>query len=538
MLICRPTGGRKISETNRAHPRRGSAFMRFACRGNIIMTDPKNISQKQGENEMNDRNQKRKRMHAGGSSKGAVLFVMLLAAVMILTIAAFRVAADNKKPETPGKPAATPTPTAVPEQKETKNVTAIMERVDSAAKTLQVYSIEDGGVLWISYEGRTNIVDKYGLAIVAEQLSPGDILAVEYETAGSVAVSVAISTQVWEHPYQTGLTVGTERQMVTAGDRNFRYSEALHVYNNGVSEELSHILEEDSVTLRGIGSEVYVIFLERGHGYLTLKEEQDYVGGSILINNQYISQITEDLLLTLKEGTYEVTVENDDLKATIKTTVARDQTTVLDLTEYVRVPDPVGQVSFKIQPAGAVLWINDKDTYYGEPVELDYGIYKIRVESGGYIPYEGLLRVESAASELAISLPEAPVTEPTPTSPAPTAGAEGDAGNSGDTGNGEGDGDVGGSSSGNPPDNTSEQNPDGDGSYPVDEEHRIVIYSDDEVEIYLDGDYMGVTEDGKAEFEKYIGTFELELVRGDESKTYMIQVDDDGEDFVFRRYFD
>lgn len=489
---------------------------------------------------MDYRNQKRKRMHAGGSSKGMVLFVMLLAAVMILTIAAFRVAADHEKPKTSGKPSNTLAPTVVPQQKETKSITAIMERVDAATKTLQVYSIEDGGVLWISYAGRTNIVDKYGLAIVAEQLSPGDILAVEYQTEDSVAVSVAISTQVWEHPYQTGLTVGTERQMVTAGSRNFRYSDALHIYNNGIAEELSHILEEDSVTLRGIGSEVYVIFLERGHGYLTLKEEQDYVGGSILVNNQYVSQITEDLLLTLKEGTYEVTVENDDLKATVKTTIARDQTTVLDLTEYVRVPDPVGQVAFKIQPAGAVLWINDKDTYYGEPVELDYGLYKIRVESGGYVPYEGLLRVESAASELVISLPEAPVTEPTPTSPAPTDGAGGDDGNpgntgdSGNTGNGEGGGDT----DGDPPDNTSEQNPGSDGSYPVDEEHHIVIYSDDEVEVYLDGDYMGVTEDGKAEFEKYIGTFELELVRGEESKTYMIQVDDDGEDFVFRRYFD
>lgn len=49
---------------------------------------------------------------------------------------------------------------------------------------------------------------------------------------------------------------------------------------------------------------------------------------------------------------------------------------------------------------------------------------------------------------------------------------------------------------------------------------------------------MGVIEEGKAEFEKFIGTFELELVRGEEKKSYVIQVDDDGEDFIFRRYFD
>ena len=33
-----------------------------------------------------------------------------------------------------------------------------------------------------------------------------------------------------------------------------------------------------------------------------------------------------------------------------------------------------------------------------------------------------------------------------------------------------------------------------DGSYRTDDDHSIIIYSDDEVEIYLDGDYMGVTD--------------------------------------------
>lgn len=471
--------------------------------------------------------------------KTAIFILMFLSAAMILAIAAFRVAADsgNDPSVRPNKPKRTPTPThttsPLPEHGETKNITAIAENIDTDTKTLQLYSIEDRTILWLSYESHTNIVDKYGLAIVAGQLSPGDILSVEYETNTNRALSAAIAKDIWEHPYQTGLTVGSGRQMLTVNGRNFTYSDALHIYNNGVAGTLSDILKEDSITLHGIGSEVYVIQIERGHGYLSLKEEQDYIGGSILVNHQYISQITDDMLLTLKEGTYEITVENDDLLANIETTIIRDQTTILDLTEYVRVPDPVGQVTFKIQPAGAVLWINDKDTYYGDPVELAYGVYKIRVESGGYVPYQGVLRVENAAAEFAISLPEAPVEEPTPTpdtTPSVSPGAGENKDNNGETANP--------ATTTTPADNTSELTPGADGAYPVDEDHHIIIYSDDEVEIYLDGDYMGVTEEGKAEFEKFIGTFELELVRGDETKSYIIQVDNDGEDFVFRRYFE
>lgn len=498
---------------------------------------------------MDGRNKNRKHSYAGGPPKGAVLLVMVLAAVIILAIAAFRVAADSRKPaSSPGKKP-TPAPTYAASSGETKKDIGILEYTDTETKTLQIYGVGEEKTLWLTYTSATDITDKYGQAIVAGQLTRGDILEIEYEASGGIARSVAIAKEVWEHPYQTGLVVSTKRDMLTVGNRNFIYSDALHIYNNSEMVELSSLLEQDSVTLKGIGSEVYVIVVERGHGYLTLKEGQDYVGGSILVNNQYISQITEEMKLTLKEGTFEVTVENDDLKATLETTIARDQTTVLDLTEYVRVPDPVGRVTFRIQPIGALLFINNENTFYGQPVELPYGVYTIQVESGGYISYEGVLKVESAASELAVSLPEAPVEEEPGVTTEPNGGQSGEnpsgngqennssnGGGSGLTGDGSSNG--GGTSSGNSSDNSSENITNDDGSYRTDDDHNIIIYSDDEVEIYLDGDYMGVIEEGKAEFEKFIGTFELELVRGEEKKSYVIQVDDDGEDFIFRRYFD
>lgn len=489
--------------------------------------------------EGNSGGQKRKYSHAAGLPKGAVLLVMVLAAVMILAIAAFRVAADSKKEGGAKKGAvtATPAPTQAAPAAKGREITAIVERVDTETKTIQAYCVEDREVLWLSYTSATDIADKYDKAIVAGQLQAGDILSVEYDEASGTALRAAIAKDTWEYSFQTGLTVGEDRQMLTVGGRNFMYSEALHVFSDGAEAQLSDILESDSVTLRGIGSEAYVILLEWGHGYLTLTEAQDYIGGSILVNNRYMSQITEDMRLTLTEGTYRITVENDDLTATVEARVVRDQTTVVDLTEYARVPDPVGQITFKIQPAGAVLWINDENTYYGEPVELAYGVYTIRVESGGYVSYEGILRVDSAAAERSIVLTETPADAEEPDTEEGGSGDEGGAApddeESGDGGAGENT-----SSSGGDSDNTSESPAGGDASYETDDEHHIIIYSDDEVEIYLDGDYMGVTEDGMAEFEKFIGTFELELVRGDETKSYIIQVDDDGEDFIFRRYFE
>ena len=490
-----------------------------------------------------------------GASKGAVIILMLLSAVMIIAVAAFGIAGKNRENDRQVVAASPPSPTvsgaATPQQAD-QYFTAIVEAVNTESYTMQLCNVENSEVLLLDYSSATDIRDKYGRQIVAGQLDAGDIVKVGCDGQARKAVAVSISDEIWEFVGQTGIGVAENRNIISSGDYRFTYSESLHVLDGTEYIKLKDILRSDTVTLRGIGTEVYVVLLTRGHGYLSFLEYEDYLGGSLLINRQFVSQITEDMSLTLTEGSYRVTVEKDDLSATIeKVVVKRNETTTLDLTPYARVPEPTGQVTFQISPAGALLFVDGENTYYGEPVSLDYGAYEIRVESGGYVAYNGTIHVNSATMTVSVSLPE---TQGDGSDSESTEGEgeiigseeAGDPSNSNTDSNGsgqedtdsdntnQGDANQGGSDS----DNTSENNNSSDGSYPVDKDHFIIIYSDDEVEVYLDGDYMGVTEDGQAMMEKFIGSFTLELIKGDETKSYIIQVDDDGEDFIFRRYFE
>ncbi|MDE7298038.1 MAG: hypothetical protein K2N94_04305 [Lachnospiraceae bacterium] len=510
-------------------------------------------------------------MSGTGPSKGAVLTLMLLAAVAILAVAAFSIASKNKEAGNRTTVSPRPTPTSAPQRERAdSSFTGIVEAVNTSAGTLQFWDVETQQVLLLDYDSSTEIRDKYGLHIVAGQLTVGDIVNVGYDSETRKTVTVGISNETWELVRQTGISAGKNRALITNGTRNFAYSESLHVLDGDRPMELEEILKSDIVTLRGIGDEIYVILLLRGHGYLTLKEDDDYIGGSLTAGYEYLSQITKDMVLTLNEGTYRLTLENEELTATVDAVIRRGQTTELDLTAYARVPDPSGQVTFHILPEGSLLWLNDEKIWYAEPVTLKYGGYRIRVESGGYVSYEGTIEVNSAALTFSVTLPENPKDDPKKPdgngdSTVPGSGDDsggdgsgtgGSEENASGTGTGSGGENAGGSgtgsggenasgsgtdsgtggSNGNSLDNTSEQP--GDGSYQVDENHYIIIYSDDEVEVYLDDDYMGVTEDGQAVMEKFIGSFTLKLVKGDETKSYLIQVDDDGEDFVFRRYFE
>lgn len=471
---------------------------------------------------------KREKRSATGPGKTSVLLLFVLAVAAVLAVTAFSIAGKNHKR---GSGTAAPTPTAAPTQsvvqKGNKNIVAILESLDTTTKTMQIYSIDDSLSLTLSCYGATDIRDKYNGLIVLGQLEVGDILEISYDSTENRAATVAVSDEAWEYTKQSGLAINNNRAILAVGTRNYAYSDALHFFQDDLPIELSSLSKQDVFTMRGIGTEVYVILVTRGHGYLSFKEDADYLGGSLFLNQDFKAQITEGMQLEVPEGSYNVYLENADLTATLTAVVYRNQTTVLDLTEYARVPDPKGMVTFQIQPGGSNLYIDGDSVFYGSAVELAYGVYSIRVESGGYVAYEGTLNVNSAAMNVAITLVENASEETKESVDTDETDSTGDTD--------ETDEDDDTSETDN--DNTSEDNTD-DGSYEVDEEHYIIIYSDDEVEIYLDGDYMGVTEDGQAVIEKFIGSFTLELLKGEETKSYIIQVDDDGEDFVFRRYFD
>lgn len=465
----------------------------------------------------------RKNKTGTGPSKGAVVLLLLLATLTILAIAVFYIVNQNNKESSARPSKATPVPTkAVPSKEGNPAFRGIVEEVDTQSCLLQLYDTQQKESRRMEYNSATLIRDKYGKELVAGQLSPGDIADITYDSSTGKIIKLEMAQDAWEYVAQTGVVINAGAGILANGRQNYAITENLHVFSNGSLIMPEAVSKKDTVTMRGVESEVYVILLTRGHGYLTLKEYADYLGGSLLINQEFAAQITEDMKLTLQEGKYSVTVENDELSATLEADIRRDQTTVLDLTEYARVPEPTGNVEFKIQPAGALLWLDDENVFYGEPVNLTYGTYRMRVELGGYLSYEGTLTVNSAASVVSISLSENIV--PTE-SPEPTEGEENST--SEDGGEEASDGDSSESASASQ-----------SGTYDMDEDHYIIVYSDDDVEIYLDGEYMGVTEDGQAILEKYIGSFALDLVKGDESITYQLQVEDDGQDYIIRRYFE
>jgi hypothetical protein len=261
-----------------------------------------------------------------------------------------------------------------------------------------------------------------------------------------------------------------------------------------------------------------------------LEDYDPFLGANITIGYESMQQITEDMNITVREGTFNLTVENGQFSATKSIRVYRNKTTFVSLSDLGPGAPQLGEVTFEITPFGADLTIDNEITSYANPVELLYGDHKLKVSLGGYITYEGILNVDSAGKTIRIDLQEstsngqAQVSETDSSSVAPgtsdtqTGGTDPATGSDSTTGTDITD--EGDSTTGNYT-----------GDAKVDTGHKIYVQKPLGASVYIDGEYM-CTSPGS--FNKIIGSHVITFIKdGYKTMSYTIEVGDDGLDTYF-----
>lgn len=170
--------------------------------------------------------------------------------------------------------------------------------------------------------------------------------------------------------------------------------------------EVMDVVAQDLVTIRGIDHKIYSINVERGHGYLRLRNEQALLGGWIEVGNTVIREITEDMLLVVPEGSYQVALSNGGVSSVKDIVIERDKETVLDVGDIEIVQNKTGKILFSVTPAGAAVSIDGKSTDISKAVELSYGIHQIHLEAEGYDSLTKYIQVGSEYAKISFALEE------------------------------------------------------------------------------------------------------------------------------------
>lgn len=371
--------------------------------------------------------------------------------------------------------------------------TPILVRKNADDNTVTFLNLDLGKYYTLSVDGTTRFYDKYGQSISLEQLKIGDIVDITFLKSDKHLTSMQLSTQAWVRDDVTQYQINMARGEVTIGKDVYGLTSNTQYLSNGRNIEQMELNAADVLSFQGIEDHVLSITVEKGHGYLRLVNDENFVGGWIEIGQSVIQRITEDMLLAVPEGSHQVRISHNGGGGVKNVVINRNEEMTLDIGDLEVAEPQTGTVLFSLSPEDLELYIDGTLTDASQPVVLDYGIHQLIAKAGGYKSVTRYLSVgeESAAVNIILDSMDSA-------------------------------GDDSSESSGSSTSTTVDT---------ITNYYKVYIDAPAGAEVYLDGSYVGIA---PCSFRKTEGSHVIILRKsGYLTRSYTIQVDNEERDTSF-----
>ena len=403
---------------------------------------------------------------------------------------------------------------------------AIVVAVDSGKKTCTLYNRTVGRSYTLNYDGTSKIYDKYGSSTVIDNVSPGDVVDVTFLKTKKLLNSLTKSADTWVYDDVDNFELDALNKHITIDGGDYRFKDDLLVFADGTKAQLMDINSCDRLKICGYEHTVYSIVIEQGHGYLRLKGQDYFEGGWIEVGSKIIKTVSKDMLLAVPVGNYRIKLSNGKYEGERDVVIEANKETMLDVSDMVIIDNTLyGTVILVTDPMTAEVYVDGKEADASKPLSLEYGIHQFMVRAPGYETLTQYVKVgqESATLEISLDVQKdytataAPLLSVTPTvSAAPQASAS-----------------VTPQASVTPvvtptasPASTEQAATPSvtQAAEPVDtSDYRVYIESPQDVEVFVDGSYVGIV---PISFAKKEGTHVVTLRRdGYITRSYTIALD-------------
>ena len=284
--------------------------------------------------------------------------------------------------------------------------TAVVVRINKDEEKITFLNLTINRNYTLQYDGTTVFSDKYGQSMSLEQIREGDIVYVTFLKSKKRLATLAISGDSWTTADISRYQFDVVSHDVTIGNEIYKVTENTKIFSNGEEIEMMDLNSADILTFNGIGNTVHSIVVEKGHGYLRLSGDENFIGGWIEIGQNIIYQITEDMLLTVPEGSYQVLISTKGGGGTKSVIINRNTEVTLDIGDLEVEAPQYGQVLFAMSPSSASLYVDGNLVDTSLPVTLEYGIHQLMARADGYSTVTSYLKVaqESAGIDITLDL--------------------------------------------------------------------------------------------------------------------------------------
>lgn len=399
--------------------------------------------------------------------------------------------------------------------------TAVVVKKNEKDSQITFFNIPTGRNYTLNYDGTTRITDKYGREMSMQQVKAGDVTDVTFLKAKKKLRSLAVSSKMWSNRAEGNYQFNLNGKGMLVGKEQYELGNNVMVLSDDKQVALEDINACDGLVLQGIDRTIYSIVVDKGHGYLKLKNAEYFTGGWIEVGQSLIKPVKEDMLLTVPEGKFDVLVTNNGNGGKKSVTIKRNQETELDVGDLKGEETKNGNIVFTIKPMQASVYIDGDKVDISEPVSLEYGIHQLIVRAEGYQTMTKYLKVGQENANISLEL-EASDDKDVSGNDAAADNKNG-ADKKDDTGNGQ-------TESGNTDYEYSDSQTDNHEPDTINATggHRIYITSPRGAEVYFDGEYMGIA---PLDFGKKSGSHEVTLRKGGcQTRSFTIQIDEEEKD--------
>lgn len=276
--------------------------------------------------------------------------------------------------------------------------------VDTTLSTMIFLNIDTGRYEQYSYTDGTIFKDRHGSLISAASMVPGKVVTLTLRDKDLILEKVEQSADAWEMDDIGKFSYNEEDKIFTIGDTKYSYDEELQVFSGDTAIELSAVTGQDTLRIQGIDRKVLSVSVTTGHGVIQLVNTQALEGGWLSLNHKNYYKITENMQLEVPEGTYELTVAGNGYGGSTEVAVTRNEQISVDV-DSIKGEDPkYCTLTFAVDVAGALMYIDGSQVDYTQPLQLQYGIHSIQITADGYDTWSKRLYVNSPEAQIEIAL--------------------------------------------------------------------------------------------------------------------------------------
>ncbi len=414
-----------------------------------------------------------------------IIYIMLLCAVLT--------ACNNES--TTRRPFATTQPST--EDAKDVETLAVVTRIDEENKIIEFYKIDTEEECTYSYNSGTEILTKTGRSISMQSIVKGEVVDVYYDPASFMVSKVQISDnkEVWENGKVNVFSVDDTTRSITVGSSLYYYKDDIVVVSNEEIISISELTSEDQLIVKGYGNRIVSIIVDKGHGYLSLKGADIFVGGLIDVGGSIVKVIEENMLILVPEGSYKVEVRNNNTIAEKHVTIIRGEQSIVDFSDIAANVTTTGSLKLNINVSNAALYIDNIKRENIGVINLTTGTHSIIVTADGYETYSTSVEIETGHKSMDIILEkdnseEATTGEEETTMEAPTIEDE----------------------------------------TIISEINDVTVSGPEGGLVYFDSTYMGIA---PVTFDMITGTHVISIIRGTEINSYTVTLAEGGDDVIY-----